>query len=164
NNEGLILRWSFDETTGTTAQDVSGGMHPGTYTGMTGAPTPSTNVPKIGGENPRSRAFTRANRHAVQLANMPDELKPINEFTAAARVAAQALADEGVLRRASGGAPLDSLVHWRVDDANQAVAAAKPDVAYSGTYRDPPPSLHRPRVSRPNPRSRRFTRANRANV
>jgi hypothetical protein len=286
NNEGLMLHWSFDETSGTTALDVSGGAHNGTYTGVTGTPTASTNVPQIGSENPRSRAFTRANRHAVQLANMPAELTPPNDFTVAAwyrattvdtsgaelvsggnnylirlrptqvefakryltpanttgtaqvfgtvpgmlsgawhhvaGVASQdqgmklyvdgklvasdptfvqdtiydnsgrdfwvgrhgngsanwdfqgniddvrfynkALSDEELQRLVSGPPGVEILVHWRFDEASGNVAADDSDFGFNGAYANTQTSLDHAPVSFPDPRSRRFTRANRSNV
>jgi hypothetical protein len=79
--DGLVLHWSFDEPDGTVALDSSGSGYNGTYTGMTGMPTPSTLVPTLMFANPRSRAFVLAERHAVRLANMPAPLKPTRDVT-----------------------------------------------------------------------------------
>jgi hypothetical protein len=83
----MVLNWKFDETstTNTTAQDSSGSGANGVYIGTTGFPAPSTQVPgNLTGTSIRSRTFTRANRQAVRLANMPNFLKPNNELTVSA--------------------------------------------------------------------------------
>jgi hypothetical protein len=92
---GLVLRWRFDEPDGTVAVDTSGNRLAGTYTGMGSFPVPSTAVPGIGGENLRSRQFTRATRQAVQLAAMPADLTPPNEVTVAAWYRATTLDTSG---------------------------------------------------------------------
>jgi hypothetical protein len=86
---GLALHWKFDETDAvtTTAADASGNAFNGTYVGVTGIPAPSTtDVPVLGSGilNPAARVFDRANRQAVQLANVSTTLKPLNELTVAA--------------------------------------------------------------------------------
>jgi hypothetical protein len=75
------LYWKLDETTGAVATDASGNNLAGTYTGTSGTPAPSTMVPALTFSDPSSRAFLRANRHAVTLANMPAVLKPANDVT-----------------------------------------------------------------------------------
>jgi hypothetical protein len=75
------LYWKLDETTGTTAADSSGNAYTGTFIGNTGTPTTSTMVPTLGFPDPASRAFVRANRHAIRLATMPAALKPAADLT-----------------------------------------------------------------------------------
>jgi hypothetical protein len=73
---GLIGYWKLDEATiaaDTVAADASGKQHPGVYVG---GPTTSTKVPPVTFGDPRSVAFVRASHHAVQVAEMPEELKP----------------------------------------------------------------------------------------
>jgi hypothetical protein len=75
------LYWKLDETTGTAAADSSGNNLNGTYNG----PTPSTMVPPmLTFPDPSSRAFVRANRHFVQLTNMPASLKVPADITLSA--------------------------------------------------------------------------------
>jgi hypothetical protein len=66
---GLALFYRFEETTGTSAVDSSGNARNGVYIGSPGAPAPSTDVPPLMYANSRSRAFSRAARHAVQLSS-----------------------------------------------------------------------------------------------
>jgi hypothetical protein len=82
----VVLQWKMDETstTTTTALDSSGANLNGTYTGNAGHPMPSTDVPQALIGDPSSRQFTRANRHAVRLLNMPNSLKLPNEFSVSA--------------------------------------------------------------------------------
>jgi hypothetical protein len=75
------LYWKLDEASGTTALDASGNNLAGTYAGTSGTPVTSPMIPTLGFPDPASRAFTRANRHIVTLANMPAAIKPVNELT-----------------------------------------------------------------------------------
>jgi hypothetical protein len=84
NRPEVLLHWRFDEASGTVASDDSGNDLNGTYTGTTGIPAPSTLVPNVSFDDPRSRRFTRANRHAVRFANMPTVLQPANDITVSA--------------------------------------------------------------------------------
>ena len=77
----LLLRWSFDEEAGASALDSTSNAFHGTYVGDSGTPAPSALAPSVTFANPRSRAFLRAGRQAVQLATMPAALKPANNFT-----------------------------------------------------------------------------------
>jgi hypothetical protein len=54
NAKGLVGHWKLDEASGTMASDVSDQLNHGTYAG---APTPSTNVPKLASANPQSLLF-----------------------------------------------------------------------------------------------------------
>jgi Concanavalin A-like lectin/glucanases superfamily len=71
--EGLLLRWSFDEATGTTAKDVSGQGHDGAFIGP---PTTSVSVPPSKFPNLRSRLFVASARHAAVIVPLPNGLKP----------------------------------------------------------------------------------------
>jgi len=75
------LYWKLDEASGTAAMDASGNNLNGTYTGASGAPAPSAMVPVVTFADPSSRAFLRANRHIVTLANMPASIKPASDVT-----------------------------------------------------------------------------------
>jgi hypothetical protein len=75
------LYWKLDEASGTLAADTSGNNLNGTYIGTTGMPSPSPMVPALSFPDPSSRAFLRANRHAVTLANMPALIKPASDVT-----------------------------------------------------------------------------------
>jgi hypothetical protein len=75
------LYWKMDEASGVMALDASGNKLAGSYIGATGTPTPSPTVPAVTFPDPLSRAFLRANRHAVTLANMPDLIKPVSDVT-----------------------------------------------------------------------------------
>ena len=78
----LALYWKFDEPGGaTTASDSSGRGRDGSYTGARGTPAASTSVPPVSFPNPASRAFTRANRHAVVLPGAPSDLRPSGAVT-----------------------------------------------------------------------------------
>jgi hypothetical protein len=81
---GLVLHWRFDEASGSAALDSSGNGLAGSYTGVNGAPTPSTMSPAVTFPDPHSRAFVMANDHGVRLASMPAVLKPSNNVTVAA--------------------------------------------------------------------------------
>ena len=81
---GLVLHWRLDEASGSAALDASGNGVMGSYTGVSGAPTPSTMVPTVTFPDPHSRAFVMANDHGVRLASMPAALKPSNNLTLAA--------------------------------------------------------------------------------
>jgi hypothetical protein len=76
-----VLYWSFDEASGTTALDGSGNGLDGTYTGASGSPQPSTDVPALTFSNPRSRAFSLSSRQGVRLLSMPASLRPANNLT-----------------------------------------------------------------------------------
>jgi hypothetical protein len=78
---GLVLHWSLDEDGGTSAVDSSPSGFHGSYIGDSGLPAPSAVVPALMFTNPRSRAFLRKDRHAIQLATTPAALKPANNFT-----------------------------------------------------------------------------------
>jgi Concanavalin A-like lectin/glucanases superfamily len=78
---GLVLRWKFDEASGTTAMDSSGNGFHGTYLGDVGIPSPSSSLPPTKFPNPSSRAFDLARRHAVRLAAIPAKLKPARDIT-----------------------------------------------------------------------------------
>ena len=78
---GPVLHWRFDEATGGTALDASGNNLNGSYIGAVGAPGPSSTVPPLTSNNPRSRAFVRANEHAVRLAPLPAALRFSSGFT-----------------------------------------------------------------------------------
>jgi hypothetical protein len=84
NRPEVLLHWRFDEPSGTTASDDSGNNLSGTYTGQVGIPAASTLVPDVSFADPRSRRFTRANRHAVRYPNMPTLLQPNNDITISA--------------------------------------------------------------------------------
>jgi len=75
------LYWKLDESSGTVAADASGNNLAGTYTGSSGTPTPSAMVPVLSFPDPSSRAFVRANRHTVTLANMPASIKPTTDVS-----------------------------------------------------------------------------------
>jgi hypothetical protein len=76
-----VLYWSLDDASGTTAVDGSGNSRDGTYTGVTGSPQASTDVPTLMFSNPRSRSFAIANRQGVRLATMSSALRPANNLT-----------------------------------------------------------------------------------
>ncbi len=99
--DGLALYWKLDEADGTTAADSSGHGFQGTYLADPDRALPSTPVePPLKFANPRSRAFTGT--QAVQLAAMPEALRPTTELTLAAWYRATAV-DTG------GGSELISL-------------------------------------------------------
>ena len=75
------LYWKLDEASGTLAIDASGNALNGTYIGTSGTPAPSAMVPALSFPDPSSRAFLRANRHAVTLASMPASIKPAADLT-----------------------------------------------------------------------------------
>jgi hypothetical protein len=77
----LLLHWKFDEASGSTALDASGNGLAGTYTGASGAPTPSTVLPPVTFPDPSSRQFVTAKDEMVQLANAPALLMPLNNLT-----------------------------------------------------------------------------------
>jgi hypothetical protein len=76
-----VLYWSLDEASGTTAGDGSGNALDGAYTGTSGVPQPSTDVPPLTFSNPRSRLFALANRQGVRLSSMPSGLRPAINLT-----------------------------------------------------------------------------------
>ncbi len=85
--DGLLLYWNLDETspTATIANDSSGHGYHGTFTGAAGFPVASADVaPGLQFFNPSSRAFTMADRHAIQLAPMPPAIKRVNDITVSA--------------------------------------------------------------------------------
>jgi hypothetical protein len=78
------MYWKFDETSGITAFDASGNGINGTYEGSgTATPASSPMLPPLLFPNAASRAFTRSQRHAVQLANMDGHplIKPTTDVT-----------------------------------------------------------------------------------
>jgi hypothetical protein len=75
------LHWRFDETSGSTAGDASGSGFRGTYTGVTGIPSPSALVPTVHYPDPSSRAFVAANRQAVVISPAPAPSRPANNLT-----------------------------------------------------------------------------------
>jgi hypothetical protein len=82
----LALLWRFEESTGAVATDSSGNGINGTYTGASGVPAPSSNVPSMPGPtytNSLSRDFTLASRHAVRV-TMPALLRPTSIITISA--------------------------------------------------------------------------------
>jgi hypothetical protein len=79
-----VLYWRLDELSGTTALDSSGGGRNGTYTGVTGAPTPTSQAAPVLFADARSRLFDMGNRHAIWLASMPAALKPMNTLSLSA--------------------------------------------------------------------------------
>jgi hypothetical protein len=83
---GELLHWAFDDDPNSTlAEDGSGNLHSGEYTGNAGnRPATSTNVPPIGVTNPRCRVFDNAQREAVRLAAFPQDLRPTNDLTLSA--------------------------------------------------------------------------------
>lgn len=98
----LLLHWTLDDEAGTTALDSSPNALHGTYIGDSGTPSPSTVVPQVSFADPRSRAFQRSGRHAVQLATMPPVLKPANDFTLSVWFQATSV-DTGGAELLSGG-------------------------------------------------------------
>jgi hypothetical protein len=97
-----LLRWTLDDETGTMALDASTNALHGTYIGDSGTPAPSTVVPPVMFPDPRSRAFMRSGRQAVQLATMPPVLKPANNFTISVWFQATSI-DSGGAELLSGG-------------------------------------------------------------
>jgi hypothetical protein len=93
----LVIRWTFDEssTTTQTALDSSGSNLNGTYTGNVGMPTRDTQVPNVQFNNPYSRLFNRANRHAVRYANMPQSLRLPGDLTVSAWYRANTIEGQG---------------------------------------------------------------------
>jgi hypothetical protein len=86
STNGLALYWTLDDpsATSTVAMDSSGQQLHGTYTGVTGMPTPSTMVPTVAfAADLGSRAFVAASDQAV-FVTMPPALKPLNNVTVAA--------------------------------------------------------------------------------
>ena len=81
---GLLLHLRLDETEGMVANDSSGNGHHGQYVGLVGQPIPSLDKPTTKFANPRSLAFTAANRHAVRIANMAAAFKRPTGITLAA--------------------------------------------------------------------------------
>jgi hypothetical protein len=81
---GPVMYWKFDETSGITAFDASGNGINGAYEGSgTAIPASSPLLPPLLFPNAASRAFTRSQRHAVQVANMDSHplLKPTLDVT-----------------------------------------------------------------------------------
>jgi hypothetical protein len=72
---GLLLRYAFDEDAAGRAADSSGHNYHGQLVGVGALPTYSLNVPPVTFANPRSLAFDKSKRQAVQLAPAPIELK-----------------------------------------------------------------------------------------
>lgn len=77
----LVLYWKLDEPGGTVAIDSAGGQLDGAYVGATGAPTPSPDVPVVDFVDRLSRAFSRTDHQAVQLAGVPPALRLPNNLT-----------------------------------------------------------------------------------
>jgi Concanavalin A-like lectin/glucanases superfamily len=77
----LALFWRFEESFGGTAFDSSGNGQHGAFTGESGLPTPSSNLPPLMHGNSFSRQFTRSSRHAVRLPRLPSVLRPVNDFS-----------------------------------------------------------------------------------
>jgi hypothetical protein len=135
---GLALYWKFDEPSGggTTAKDSSGHNVDGLYTGASGTPTPSSAVPTVMFTDPYSRAFSIANRTAVQLAAMPATLKPANNLTIAIWYRATGTDSSGS-ELVSGGdhyiLRLGKATQYRIEfDKN--VVGALPDGGTTNTY------------------------------
>jgi hypothetical protein len=83
--EEPVLYWKLDEAAGTTADDSSGHGLSGTYLPAATPPAPSPPVePPLSFPNPRSRAFSAAQRQAVVLPMMPALLRPTQELTLSA--------------------------------------------------------------------------------
>jgi hypothetical protein len=92
----LALFWRFEEAAGTLANDHSGNLRHGTYTGETGTPGTSLQVPPgVQYTNTRSRSFSQASRHAIQLAPMPAALKPTSDITMSVWYRATAIDGDG---------------------------------------------------------------------
>ena len=72
---GLLLYWALDEASGAQASDSSGNGFHGTGVGTSGIPAPSSSVPTLRFADPRSRAFSKDGRHAIELKPMPSSLK-----------------------------------------------------------------------------------------
>jgi hypothetical protein len=99
----LVLNWKMDEETGSMAVDASPSAFHGTYIGDSGAPASSTVAPVLMFPNPRSRAFTRRDRHAIQLATTPAALKPANNFTVSIWFQATGVDNSGAVELLSAG-------------------------------------------------------------
>ena len=80
---GLLLYWALDEASGALASDSSGSGFHGTGVGTSGIPAPSSSVPTLRFADPRSRAFSKDSRHAIELMPMPSSLK-LASFTLSA--------------------------------------------------------------------------------
>jgi hypothetical protein len=82
---GLQIYWSFDETSGLVATDMSGQNRNGSY-GGTGAsfPSPSNSLAPVQFPNTRSRAFNGNDHNEVRLRNIPASLRPANNITISA--------------------------------------------------------------------------------
>jgi hypothetical protein len=80
---GLSLYWALDEASGVVATDSSGNGFHGTYLGASGIPAPSSSVPTLQFPDPRSRAFSKDSRHAIELNPMPTSLR-FSSFTLSA--------------------------------------------------------------------------------
>jgi hypothetical protein len=76
--QGLVLRWRFDESSGTVAQDSSGrGLH-GTYQGP---PAPDSQAAPTAFANQASRHFVAAGTDVVRLDGSPAALQPSTGLT-----------------------------------------------------------------------------------
>ena len=79
---GPVLYWKVDESSGVTAFDASPNGFNGLYEGSgTSTPVTSPLLPPLLFPNAASRAFSRSQRHAIQLANMPAAVKPTADLT-----------------------------------------------------------------------------------
>lgn len=91
---GLVLYWRLDESTGTVAQDSSGGGLHGTYQG-TPIPAPDPEAAPTGFVNQGSRRFTTAGTNTIRLEGAPTPLQPSAGLTVSAwlRTTSSARAD-----------------------------------------------------------------------
>jgi hypothetical protein len=87
SSPGLLLYWAFDEESGTTALDSSGNGRTGTMVGNgPSRPQPSTIVPSLKFNNPRSRDFVGSQDEGVIASPVPTQIKVSFEVTLAAWV------------------------------------------------------------------------------
>jgi hypothetical protein len=110
----IIVHWRFDEVSGAVAVDDSGNGHNGAYTGTNGMPAPSNLVPLVSFDDPRSRRFTRANRHAVQFQNMTTDMQPPNNVTLSAWYRATSVDTAGAELVSGGNSYLVRLLPTRI--------------------------------------------------
>ena len=113
---GLVLRWRFDESSGSTATDSSGQGHHGTYAGDSGAPTPSTSLPPTSFANPASRSFDMSLRQGVAIRPAPASLRTTGAFTVSVWFRASGVDSVGSdLFNLSGGYTIrlkSTLIEW----------------------------------------------------
>jgi hypothetical protein len=82
---GLQIYWSFDETSGLVATDMSGQNRNGTYGGAGASfPSPSTSLAPLEFPNSGSRAFSGNDHNEVRLRSIPASLRPANNITISA--------------------------------------------------------------------------------